>query len=63
MRVIFTKRGESSYYDTDWPATYVKVSASGRHAIRLDGQKRMRFVKDCNLRAVTMHDSADEGQT
>lgn len=52
QRVIFTKRGESRYYDTEWPATYIKVNPTGAHSIRLDGQQRVRVVrKDQNLRA------------
>lgn len=50
QRVIFTKRGESRHYDTDWPATYVKTTPTGRHSIRLDGIKRLRIVRERNLR-------------
>jgi hypothetical protein len=50
QRVIFTKRGESRFYDTEWPGVYVKRNPSGRHSIRLDGQSRVRVVRDQHLR-------------
>ena len=48
QRVIFTKRGERRYYDTEWPGVYVKLTPSGRHSVRLDGQRRVIVIRDEN---------------
>jgi len=52
QRVVYTKRGESRCYDTDWPATYVYRAPAGRHVIRIDGRKRKSVVEGKNLRAL-----------
>jgi hypothetical protein len=49
QRVVFVKRGESRHYDTEWRATYLYGTPSGRCAIRVDGWKRIRIVRRDSL--------------
>lgn len=50
QRVIYTKRGESRFFDTEWPGVYVRQAPSGKHAVRLDGRTRVSLVRESNLR-------------
>lgn len=50
-KVIYTKRGESRHYDTEWPATYIRRTSSGRHSIKIYGHRSLvKNVRDSNLR-------------
>lgn len=49
QRVIYIKSGQSPTYNTEWPATYVRETATKRHTIRVDGQKNLKTVSIFSL--------------
>lgn len=51
QRVIYTKRGESEFFNTEWFGTYRYMTPAGKHAIQIDGRKRLSLVASQNLRA------------
>lgn len=56
-RIVYTKRGETTYYNTEWPGVVVKVHSRERLSVRLDGRKRLSVV-----RAYSLHDEpVDDG--
>jgi len=50
QRVIYMRAGQQPCWNTDWPATYLRETAKGRHTIRVDGQRRLRSVKTMSIR-------------
>jgi hypothetical protein len=52
QRVVYIKRGELRHYDTEWRATYQYRTPTGKHAIRIDGRKRLSLVSASNLSTV-----------
>lgn len=55
QRVVYVKRGEQRCYDTEWRATYLYRTPAGKHAIRIDGRKRISLVAAKNLEAHDAH--------
>lgn len=47
--VAYIKPGQAPYWDTKWPAVYIRRTAKGRHTIRVIGQRRLKTVKTFSL--------------
>lgn len=57
--MLYIKSGVAPFFNTEWPAVYIRETAKGRHTIRVVGQRRLKTVKWFSL-VRPIHSFADQ---